>query len=77
MFEFCTGTLVASVAFMPFTQDASAKNQGDPDAVYTLYDTYGNDDLGLTLTSDGDALLRLWAPTAEKVMLRVDRKSVV
>ena len=71
MFEFCTGTIVASVAFMPFTQDASAKNQGDPDAVYTLYDTYGNDDLGLTLTSDGDALLRLWAPTAEKVMLRV------
>ena len=71
MFELCTGTFVASVALMPLAFRASAENHVDNDAKYALYETYGNDDLGVNLTPSGDAILKMWAPTAEKVTLRI------
>lgn len=75
MFEFCTGTFIASVAFMPLAFRASAETNGDIDAKYALYETYDDDDLGLTLTSNGDAILKLWAPSAEKVTLRIYKEA--
>lgn len=72
MIDFCAGTLLATAFLTPGVMKAAAEEAyPSTDAKYLSYPTYGGDDLGLTLSSDGSASLRLWAPTAEKVLLRI------
>lgn len=67
--DFCVGTLVASAMLAPATMWGNPAYPQGKDAEYANYPVYANHDSELTITKSG-AKFRLWAPSAEKVMLR-------
>ena len=72
MIDFCAGTLIATAALVPLTATAADTGAYPPsDAKYLDYPAYTGGEQELTLTPDGAARFRLWAPSAEKVTLRI------
>lgn len=71
MFDFCAGTLIAYAAVIPIFARGAESTVDHPDNKYTQYPAYSGNDLGLTIKEDGTPHLRLWAPSAEKVTLRI------
>lgn len=71
MFDLCAGTILAYAAISPVSAKALEKSNSGSDNTYMEYPAYTGNDLGLTISSDGAFHLRLWAPSADKVSLKV------
>lgn len=68
--DLCVGAIIAATALTP-TAFKTMATQTNHDSTYLEYPVYDGDDLGLTIYPDGKATLRIWAPTADKVALRI------
>ncbi len=71
MFDLCAGTLIAYASTLPIPMSGSESTIPTIDNKYSEYPTYSGTDLGLTISDRQIPRFRVWAPSAEKVLLKI------